>query len=119
MPADAPAIPSRAFRLQSRGSEHAVIVECHGKLTFETSPLLKSEIRAMIPDAKRIVLDLKEVPLLDSSGLGTLVGLYISARTRNCKLELINTNHAIRQLLGMSNLLSLFEPVGRHGGKLL
>jgi anti-anti-sigma factor len=108
----------RAFRLHSHGSEHTMIVECHGKLTFETSPLLKSEVRAIIPGAKRIILDLKEVPLLDSFGLGTLVALYISARTRSCKLELINANHAIRRLLAMSNLLLLFEPAGRHGGKL-
>jgi anti-anti-sigma factor len=95
-----------------------MVVECHGKLILETSALLKSEVRRMIPEAKRIVLDLKQVPMMDSFGLGTLAGLYISCRTRSCKLELINTNKAIRELLGMTHLLSLFEPAARYGGKL-
>jgi anti-anti-sigma factor len=119
MPADSPLTFPRVFRVHSHASEHATIVGCHGKLTFENSSILKSEVRAMLPDAKRIILDLKEVPLMDSFGLGTVVALYISARTRGCKLELVNANQAIRQLLSMSNLLSLFEPVGRCGGKLL
>jgi anti-anti-sigma factor len=119
MPEDSPSTYPRVFRIHTRHSEDATIVECHGKLILETSSRLKSEVRSMIPAAKRIILDLKEVPLLDSFGLGTLVGLYISARTRGCKLELINTSQAVRQLLALSNLLSLFEPVGRHGGKLL
>jgi len=56
---------------------------------------------------------------MDSSGLGTIVGLYVSARTRRCAFELMNANRQIRELFGISNLLSLFEAAGRHGGKML
>jgi anti-anti-sigma factor len=107
------------FRVHSYTREDATVVECHGKLTVENAPLLKSEVREMIPNQKRIILDLKEVPLMDSAGLGTIVGLYVSARTRRCALELINANQQIRELFGISNLLSLFEPVGRHGGRMM
>jgi anti-anti-sigma factor len=110
---------ARGFRVHSFAREEATVVECHGKLTVENAPLLKSEVREMIPNQKRIILDLKEVPLLDSSGLGTIVGLYVSARTRRCALELINANQQIRELFGISNLLSLFEPAGRHGGRMM
>ena len=95
------------------------MVECHGKLTAENAPLLRSEVRNMIPNQKRIILDLKEVPLMDSAGLGTIMGLYVSARTRRCAFELMNANQQIRELFGISNLLSLFEATGRHGGKML
>jgi anti-anti-sigma factor len=110
---------ARGFRVDSFPQEDATMVECHGKLTAENAPLLKSEVRAMIPNRKRIILDLKEVPLMDSSGLGTIVGLYVSARTRRCSLELINANKQIRELFGISNLLSIFEAAGRHGGKVV
>jgi anti-anti-sigma factor len=56
---------------------------------------------------------------MDSSGLGTIMGLYVAARTRRCSLELINANKQIRELFGISNLLSIFEPAGRHGGRLM
>ncbi|MFI5057878.1 MAG: STAS domain-containing protein [Candidatus Acidiferrales bacterium] len=110
---------ARGFRVNSYAQEGATVVECHGKLTAENAPLLKSEVREMIPNQKRIILDLKEVPLMDSSGLGTIVGLFVSARTRRCSLELINANKQIRELFGISNLLSLFEAAGRHGGKMM
>lgn len=110
---------ARGFRVHSYSREDATVMECHGKLTAENAPLLKSEVREMIPNQKRIILDLKEVPLMDSSGLGTIVGLYVSARTRRCALELMNANQQIRELFGISNLLSLFEPAGRHGGKMI
>jgi anti-anti-sigma factor len=105
------------FHLQTHRNDEAITVQCHGKLTFEHAPQLRNKVRTLIPDEKRIILDLKEVPFMDSSGLGTLVTLYVSARTRKCKLELINVSPAMRSLLGATNLLSLFEAAGRHGGK--
>jgi anti-anti-sigma factor len=105
------------FHLQATRRADAIIVECHGKLTFEHAPQLRNKVRTLIPDEKLIILDLKEVPFMDSSGLGVLVTLYVSARTRNCKIELANANPALRSLLGMTNLLSLFESAGRYGGK--
>jgi anti-anti-sigma factor len=112
-------LSTRGFRVHSYLREGAPVVECHGKLTAENAPLLRSEVRNIIPNQKRIILDLKEVPLMDSSGLGTIVGLYVSARTRRCSLELINANKQIRELFGISNLLSIFEAAGRHGGKMM
>jgi anti-anti-sigma factor len=105
------------FHLQTHRTDQAITVECHGKLTFEHAPQLRNKVRTLIPDEKRIILDLKQVPFMDSSGLGTLATLYVSARTRGCKIELTNVSPALRSLLGMTNLLSLFEPAGRFGGK--
>jgi anti-anti-sigma factor len=116
---DPAARSTRGFRVHNYVRGDATVVECHGKLTIENAPLLKSEVREMIPNQKRIILDLKEVPLMDSSGLGTIMGLYVAARTRRCSLELINANNQIRELFGISNLLSLFEAAGRHGGKMM
>jgi anti-sigma B factor antagonist len=105
------------FYLQTTRRGDAIVVECHGKLTFEHAPQLRNKVRTLIPDEKLIILDLKEVPFMDSSGLGVLATLYVSSRTRGCKLELIHVSQAMRTLLGMTNLLSLFEQAGRYGGK--
>jgi anti-sigma B factor antagonist len=105
------------FHLQTTRRADAIIVECHGKLTFEHAPQLRNKVRTLIPDEKLIILDLREVPFMDSSGLGVLATLYVAARTRNCKIELANANPALRSLLGTGDLLSLFEPAGRYGGK--
>ncbi len=99
-------------------TEDATFVECFGKLTAENVPLLNSEAKSRMGRKKRMVLDLREVPMIDSSGLGTIMGLYASAITKGSKLELVNANQQIRELLGISKLLLLFEPVGRHGGRM-
>jgi anti-anti-sigma factor len=106
---------TRGFRVECREAGEELIAECHGKLTFENTQALKDAVRDKIPGHREIVIDLKEVPKVDSSGLGTLVGLYVSARTRGCRVEVVNANEQIRELFSMTNLLSVFEPVGRHG----
>jgi anti-sigma B factor antagonist len=93
----------------------AVVVKCRGSLTFENSDFVKREVKSRMPDKGRMVLDLSEVTSMDSSGLGTVVGLYLSARNKSCDFDLINLNKQIRDLLAISNLLSIFETVGRHG----
>jgi anti-anti-sigma factor len=95
--------------------EDATVVQCRGSLTYENSDFLKREIKSRIPDKGRMVMDLSEVTRMDSSGLGAIVAVYLSARSRSCELSLINLNKQIRSLLAMSNLLSVFETFGRQG----
>jgi anti-anti-sigma factor len=95
--------------------EDGTVVQCRGSLTFEDSDFLKREIKSRIPDNGRLVLDLSEVSRMDSSGLGAIVGIYLSARNRKCDFSLINFNKQIRNLLALSNLLSVFETFGRQG----
>jgi anti-anti-sigma factor len=112
---DLPGRATRGFRVECREAGEELIAECHGKLTFENTQALKDAVRDKIPGHQRIVIDLREVPQVDSSGLGTVVGLYVSARTRGCRVEIVNASEQIRELFSMTNLLSLFEPAGRHG----
>jgi anti-anti-sigma factor len=116
MPLDTSNSPT-GFRVHSHETDGWMVVECHGKLTGQNAPLLKEEVRTLIPLHKQIVLDMKEVPMIDSSGLGTVATLYVSARTRGCQLQVINANEQIKNIFRMTNLLSLFELAGRHHGK--
>jgi len=93
-------------------------VRCTGRLTAETSSHLKTEVKLLLPAKKRVVLDFGELEYMDSSGLGTLVGLYISAKGAKCELQLLNLKPRIRELLSMANLLSVFEMCGRNGTRL-
>ncbi|MGA2148547.1 MAG: STAS domain-containing protein [Bryobacteraceae bacterium] len=61
------------------------------------------------------MLDLTDLTHMDSMGLGTVVRLYVSARSAGCDLELINIGKRIRQVLGVTNLLSVFTIIGENG----
>jgi anti-sigma B factor antagonist len=96
----------------------AIVVRCNGKLVAGVNDVLYSKVSELIPETKRIVLDLTNLARVDSMGLGTLVRLYVSCRSAGCSLELINLGKQVRQLLGTTNLLSVFAIVGEHGIKM-
>ena len=104
--------------LDFKRNDSTVVVRCRGRLVSDTSDVLYSRVRQLLPDAKRIVLDLTDLTRMDSMGLGTLVRLYVSARAAGCSLELMNLGKQVRILLGTAHLLSAFTIVGEHGIKL-
>ncbi len=91
------------------------IVRCHGRLVAGVNNTLYAQVCKLIPDSKRIVLDLRDLAYMDSSGLGTLVRIYVSTKAAGCKLELIHLGKRVRELLSMTNLLSVFTVIGEQG----
>jgi anti-sigma B factor antagonist len=83
---------------------------CHGRIVSETGNQLKEAVKPLIPQGGKIILDLTDVEYMDSSGLGTVVGLKVSALKEGyCKLELLNLSGRVKELLRLSNLASLFN----------
>jgi anti-sigma B factor antagonist len=87
------------------------VVRCHGKLVAGVNEMLYAAVRPMIPDTKRIVLDLTDLTHMDSMGLGSVVRLYVSAKSAGCDLELINFGERIRKMLSTTHLLSVLVPI--------
>lgn len=110
-----PTTPEAVFHYETQksGDETSgpiTTILCHGRLVSETSGQIKEVVKPLIPLGGRIVLDLTGVTYLDSSGLGTLVGLKVSAlREGYCTLELLNLSPRIKELLRLSNLTQLFS----------
>ena len=107
-----------SLTLDVERKDNVIIVRCHGKLVAGVDDILYSRVKQLIPDSKRIVVDLTELVRMDSMGLGTLVRLYVSARSAGCSLELMNLGKQVRILLGTAHLLTAFSIVGEHGVKL-
>lgn len=85
-------------------------IHCHGKLVNQTAGRIKDLVKPMIPNGGRIVLDFADLEYLDSSGLGALVGLKVSALNQGLvKLELTNLSPRLKDLLTMTNLAQLFS----------
>jgi anti-sigma B factor antagonist len=110
------AAPRLTLDIEHKGT--TTIVRCHGKLVSGVTDVLYSNVGKLIPDSKRIILDLTDLSFMDSMGLGTLMRLYVSARTSGCTLELINIGKRIRELLELTNIWSVFATIGEHGIKL-
>ena len=57
----------------------------------------------------RIVLNLAEVPMVDSSGIGLLVRFLASAKQRGGSLKLVQPSKFAVQTLRLVGVLNLFE----------
>ncbi|MGA7632674.1 MAG: STAS domain-containing protein [Terriglobales bacterium] len=90
------------------GSEETT-VRCTGQINSSTTASLQATVRGLIPKNNTIVLDLTDVTYLDSSGLGAIVGLYLSAKRQHCSLKLIHLNQRLQELFRITKLASVFE----------
>ena len=91
------------------------LVRCHGQLVWGVGDVLHGQVGPLLTQHKRVVLDLSELTRMDSMGLGSLVRLYVSARSAGSKLELINLRQQIRMLLTTTHLLSALSAAEDHG----
>jgi anti-sigma B factor antagonist len=101
------------FEIERDGD--TAIVKCHGRLVVGTTRELYQEVKDLLPQTKVVVVDLAELTYVDSSGLGTLVRLLASARKQGCEFKLLHLGKQLRNLLKLTNLLSVFSQVEDHG----
>ena len=64
------------------------IVRCTGKIISETCALLLDTTCNLISQGKCIVVDLRDVSFIDSSGLGALVNVWSSAKKRSAEVDI-------------------------------
>ncbi len=96
---------SPLFSYEVEMSGDTATIKCHGRVVRETADELKQLVKPMIPKVRRIVLDLSDITFIDSSGLGTLVGLKISAASAAyCSLEFINLTDRVKDLFHTTKL---------------
>jgi anti-sigma B factor antagonist len=91
------------------------VVKCHGRLVAGTTEELYLAVKDLLPKTKVVVVDLAELTYVDSMGLGTLVRLHASARKLGCDFKLLHLGKQLRNLLKLTNLLSVFAQVEDHG----
>lgn len=86
------------------------VVKCHGRLVTTTAGEIKETVKPLIPQGGRILIDLGDLDYMDSTGLGALVSLKVSAVKQGmCILELVNMTPRILELLRITNLMQLLS----------
>src|SRR5512142_3005132 len=101
------AAANRSLAIIVERNESLSVVRCSGRLVAGCTDAFQREIKPLIPEYRRIIVDMREVTHLDSMGLGTIVRLYVSAKSGGCSLELANVGPSVRQLLGVTHLISV------------
>ena len=81
-----------------------IVVHCTGKIRSETIQQLKTTVKPLLSEGKTVLLDLTNVTYMDSSGLGAIVALYISAKAVKGRLKLVNLNERLKEILSITRL---------------
>jgi anti-sigma B factor antagonist len=107
--------PAGSLHLKIREADDGeVVVACNGWLVAGVTEVLHAEVKPLLVRDRRVVLDLTDLTKMDSMGLGTIVRLYASAKSVGCELELINLSARVRELFGITGLLSVLGSCGEH-----
>jgi anti-sigma B factor antagonist len=106
-------ILSGAFFMQidERMVGDVVVLDLKGKITLgEGDELLKDKVNSLVNQGhKKIVLNLADVPYIDSAGLGEVVRTYTTVSRQGGSLKLLNLTKRITDLLSITKLLTVFE----------
>ncbi len=100
---------AESFQVVGRpGADASVhILSVKGALTNSTSPAFNQAVRATA--ARGLIIDLSEVPSIDSMAIGALVRVFVSCNKSGRKLALVGANQRVRNVLQITGVDPLFD----------
>ena len=102
-------VPARGLSMQVAVDEHGVVtVRAAGNLDIYTIARLRQRMARHDLSDGRVVLDVSDVTLIDSSGLGTLLAFANRARRAGSRLPLI-CRPDLADVLGIARLSDAFD----------
>lgn len=99
------------MEITTRNVGKCKVLDCKGPITLgPATATLRDAIREAVKDGtSKVVLNLGDVPYVDSSGIGELISGHIHVKNKGGKLPLLNLTKKINQLLAIAKLLTIFE----------
>jgi anti-sigma B factor antagonist len=98
------------LKMETRTVNDVAVVSCTGRIVFgEEANALRDTLKKLLTTSKQVVLNLGGVSYIDSGGLGTLVGVYSSARAGGADIKLTGLGQRLRDVLAITKLATVFE----------
>ena len=108
------------MQIDQRAVGDVVVLDLKGRITMgEGDEMLKDKVNSLVNQGhKKIVLNLADVPYIDSAGLGEIVRTYTTVSRQGGSLKLLNLTKRITDLLSITKLLTVFETFDTEGDAL-
>jgi anti-sigma B factor antagonist len=99
------------MQIEERRVGDVVVLDVKGRVTLgEGDEILKDKVNSLLNQGSRkLVLNLAEVPYIDSAGLGEIVRTFTTVSRQGGSLKLLNLTKRITDLLAITKLLTVFE----------
>jgi anti-sigma B factor antagonist len=99
------------MQISERTIGDVALLDVKGRITLgDGDELLKDKVNQLVNGGKKkIILNLADVPYVDSAGLGEIVRTYTTVSRQGGSLKLLNLTKRISDLLAITKLLTVFE----------
>jgi anti-sigma B factor antagonist len=99
------------MHIEERVLGDVMVLDLRGRVTLgDGDELLRDKVNSLVNQGrKKLLLNLAEVPYIDSAGLGQIVRTYTTVSRQGGHLKLVNLTKRIADLLSITKLLTVFE----------
>lgn len=98
------------LKIEKRLVDKIVVVSCQGRIMFgDEANALRDFLKQALGETGKMVLNLSGVTYIDSGGLGTLVGVYSTARAAGADIKLTGLGPRLHDVLQITKLATVFE----------
>jgi anti-anti-sigma factor len=105
---------SSTFRVDVHSENGAPLLKISGELDLASSPALEQELeRATSSAPSLVVIDLRELNFMDSTGLSVLIRAHQQAQESGHRLAIVNGSRQIRRLLSLTGVADRLTIVDR------
>ena len=98
------------MRIALRFKDDVAIVSLSGKfLAGSDGPYLRQKVKDLIEaGTEKLLIDFRDVPYIDSTGLGFLAGARVTVQNAGARMVLAGLNQHVRKILNEVNLTQFF-----------
>jgi len=97
------------MKTATREQTGTTIIDVTGDIDMGTSPGLRKTLLESLKKTPRLVVNMREVRYVDSSGIASLVEVLREARSKEKRLVLFGLNATVRDVLQLTRLDKIFE----------
>ncbi len=98
-----------SLQIEFEQVRRALIVRLKGELDHHTADTVKARMEEAISkeDTKHVILSLKDLSFMDSSGLGVILGRYKQITGKGGKMAVCDVNPSVYRLFELSGLFKI------------
>lgn len=100
-----------ALKITDRNVDGVAVENLEGRIVLgEESNALREKVKSLLgAGQKKVVLNMKDVTYIDSSGLGALVASHTTAQSQGASLKLANLGSKFQEILQVTKLMTVFD----------
>jgi len=96
-----------SYSIANGAKDDTLILHLTGPFTLGNIFQIQSELRTLKPAV--LIMNLEDVPFMDSAGLGVIMNYYVSAQNHGRKFYLCGVNERVKALLELTKVDSVLH----------